>query len=104
MAFSDPEARPLHSPVRAVCGEVEELPLEQMTSAGKKDPMPPSSPHAGNSVRAQYASPIPRSAAHKIVTTKGEASRLLCDDGFRLAAATAEISFKLDTGQIPAGE
>lgn len=59
--------------------------------------MPPSSPHAGSNMRAQYASPMPRSDAHNIVATNGQATRLLCGDGCRLAA----IWFELDTGEAP---
>lgn len=65
--------------------------------------MPPSSPHAGSSVRAQYASPIPRSDAHSIVAANGQFTRLLCGDGCRPAAA-ADIWFELDTVRILAGE
>ena len=64
--------------------------------------MPPSSPHAGSSVRAQYASPIPRSDAHSIVAANGQVTRL-CGDGWRPAAA-ADIWFELDTVRILAGE
>jgi len=86
--------------VRFVCGEVEEFPLEQ-TTFDKKNALPPSSSHAGSSVRAQYASPIPRSDAHNIVAANGQATRLLCGDGCRLTAVMADIWFELDTGQDP---
>jgi hypothetical protein len=69
---------------------VEEFPLEQTTSFGKRDGMPPSSPHAGGSMRVQYASPIPKSDAHNIVAANRQA-RLLGGDGCRLAAAMADI-------------
>jgi hypothetical protein len=94
------KARPLYSPARVACGEVEEFPLEQ-TTFDKKNALPPSSSHAGSSVRAQYASPIPRSDAHTSVAANGQAARLLCGDGCRLAAVMAEIWFGLDTGQDP---
>jgi hypothetical protein len=80
---------------------VEELALEQTTSFGKRDARPPSSSHAGSSVRVQYASPIPRSDAHNIVAANGQATRLLGGDGRRLAAAMADIWFELDTGEDP---
>jgi hypothetical protein len=87
--------------MRAVCGEVEDLPLEQMTSPCRKAAMPPSSPHAGDRERAQNASPIPRSAAHKMVAANGQAARFPCDDACSLTAATAETCFELNTGQDP---
>src|SRR5690349_5072807 len=87
--------------MRAVCDEAEELPLEQTTSAGRNEARPPSSPHAGDNVRAQNARPIPRSAAHKIVAMSGQATRLPCDDGCSLAAATVETWFELGTDQDP---
>jgi hypothetical protein len=86
--------------VRVGCGEVEELPLEQ-TTFDKKNALPPSSPHSGSRVRAQYASPIPSSDAHTSVAANGQAARLLCRDDGRLGTVTAEIWFGLDTGQDP---
>jgi hypothetical protein len=100
-AARSPKARPLHWSALAVSGDLDESPLEQTTSLGKKDAMPPSSPHAGSSVRTQYASPIPRSDAHNIVAANGQATRLLCGDGCRPTAVMAEIWFELDTGQDP---
>ncbi|KRR00884.1 hypothetical protein CP49_31130 [Bradyrhizobium valentinum] len=87
--------------MRVVCGEVEEFPFEQTTSFGKKNALAPSIPHAGSSARAQNASPIPRSDADNIVAANGQATRLLCCDGCRLAAAMADIWFELDTGENP---
>jgi hypothetical protein len=52
-------------------------------------------------VRAQYASPIPRSDAHNMVAANGQVTRLLGGDGCRLAAAMADIWFGLDTGHDP---
>ena len=95
------KARRLHGSVRVVCGEGEEFPLEQTTSVDKKDAMLPSNPHAGSIVRAQNASPIPRSDAHNIVAANDQATRLLGGDGCRLAAAMADIWFELDTGADP---
>jgi hypothetical protein len=95
------KARQVHSSARAVCGEAEEFPLEQTTSAGKRDTPPPSSPHAGSNVRVQYASPIPRSDAHNMVAANGQVTRLPCGDGCRLAAVMADIWFGLDTGHDP---
>jgi hypothetical protein len=102
MRRSPPESgsSTLYSPVRVGCGEVEEFPLEQ-TTFDKKNALPPSSPHSGSSVRAQNASPIPRSDAHTSVAAKGQAARLLCGDDGRLGAVTAEIWFELDTGHDP---
>jgi hypothetical protein len=80
--------------VRAVCGEVEEFPLEQMMF-GKENALAPSSSHAGSIVRAQYASPIPRSDAHNIVAANGQAARFLCGDDCRLATVTADIWFRI---------
>jgi hypothetical protein len=92
----------LYSSLRIVSGGFDEFPLEQTTSFDeKKDAPPPSSVHVGSSVRTQIASPIPRSDAHNIVAANGHATRLLCGDGCRLAAAMAEIWFELDTGQNP---
>src|ERR1044071_1207019 len=98
----NPGARSLHLSARAVCGEVEDPSFEQMTSLCNMDARPPSSPHAGDRVRAQNASAIPRSAAPKIVAANGHATSLLCGDGCRSAAAAAEIWFELDTGSDPA--
>jgi hypothetical protein len=76
----------------------DEFPLAHTTSFGRRDTLPPSSPHTGiDNVRTQYASPIPRSDAHNIVAANGQATRLLCGDGCRLAAAMVEIGFELDT-------
>jgi hypothetical protein len=96
------KARPVQSSARAVCGEAEEFPFEQTTSVGRRDTPPPSSPHTGiDNVRAQYASPIPRSDAHNMVAANDQVPRLLCGDGCRLAAATSDIWFELDTGHDP---
>ena len=85
-----------------VSGGFDEFSLAQTTSPGKRDAAPPSNPHTGiDNVRTQYASPIPRSDAHNIVAANGQATRLLCGDGGRLAAVTTEIWFGLDTGQDP---
>ena len=95
------KARPAHSSARAVCGEAEEFPFEQTTSFGRRD-TPPSSPHTGiDNVRAQYASPIPRSDAPNMVAANGQVARLLCGDGCRLTAVMADIWFGLDTGHDP---
>jgi hypothetical protein len=101
-AASRRPASSLYSSPRIVSGGFDEFPLEQTTSFDeKKDAPPPSSVHVGSSVRTQIASPIPRSDAHNIVAANGHATRLLCGDGCRLAAAMAEIWFELDTGQNP---
>jgi hypothetical protein len=84
--------------VRATCGAAGEFPLEQMTP-GRNNP--PSSDHAGNIVRAQNASPIPRSDAHTSVPANGQADRFRCGDDGRLAALVADVWFELDTGQDP---
>lgn len=95
----NPPARPLHSSVRLVSGGFDEFPFKHMTSFGKEDALPPSSPHTGiDHARAQYASPIPRSDAHNIVAANGQVIRLLCGEGCKLSAA---IWFELDTGQDP---
>jgi hypothetical protein len=83
--------------VRAAWGEAEEFPLEQTTFVRK----PLSSAHAGSIVRAQYASPTPRSDAHTSVATNGHAVRFRCSDDDRLAAVAADVWFELDTGQNP---
>jgi hypothetical protein len=83
--------------VRAASGEAGEFPLEQTTFVRK----PPSSAHAGSIVRAQYASPTPRSDAHTSVATNGHAVRFRCGDDDRLAAVAADVWFELDTGQNP---
>ena len=88
--------------MRAACGEAGESPLEplEQTTLGRNDP--PSSDHAGNIVRAQNASPTPRSDAHISVAANGQAVRFRCgDDGGRPAAVVADIWFELDTGQNP---
>jgi hypothetical protein len=85
-----------------VSGGFDEFSLAHTTSPGKGVARPPSNPHTGiDNVRTQYASPIPRSDAPNIVAANGKVTRLLCGDGCRLAAATAEIGFGLDTGQDP---
>jgi hypothetical protein len=84
--------------VRTACGEAGEFPLEQ-TTLGRNNP--PSSDHAGNIVRAQNASPIPRSDAHTSVAANGQAVRFRCGDDGRLAAMVADAWFELDTGQDP---
>jgi hypothetical protein len=76
--------------VRAACGEAGEFPLEQMTFV-RKNALPSSSPHAGSIVRAQNASPIPRSDAHTSVAANGQAARFRCDDDGRLAAVVADV-------------
>jgi hypothetical protein len=83
--------------VRTAWGEVGEFPLEQTTFVRK----PLSSAHAGSIVRAQYASPTPRSDAHTSVATNGHAVRICCGDDGRLAAVAADVWFELDTGQNP---
>jgi hypothetical protein len=85
--------------VRAAWGEAGEFPLEQTTLVRKN--ALPSSPHAGSMVRAQYASPTPRSDAHTSVATNGHAVRFRCGDDGRLAAVTADVWFELGTGQNP---
>jgi hypothetical protein len=89
--------------VRAAWSEAGEFPLEQTTFVRKNAP-PPSSAHAGSIVRAQYASPTPRSDAHTSVATNGHTVRFCCGDDGRLAAAAADVWFELDTVRIPAGE
>jgi hypothetical protein len=86
--------------VRAAWSEAGEFPLEQTTFVRKNAP-PPSSAHAGSIVRAQYASPTPRSDAHTSVATNGHAVRFCCGDDGRLAAVAADVWFELDTGQNP---
>jgi len=83
--------------VRAAWGEAGEFPLEQTTFVRK----PRSSAHAGSIVRAQYASPTPRSDAHTSVATNGHAVRFRRGDDGRLAAVPTDVWFELDTGQNP---
>jgi hypothetical protein len=89
---------PLHLSPRTVSVGFGEFPFEQTTSLGSKDAMLPSSVHPGSRVRTPYASPIPSSDAHTIVAANGQADRLLCGDGSRLAVVMAESWFELDTG------
>jgi hypothetical protein len=84
--------------MRAARGEAGEFSLEQ-TTLGRNNP--PSSDHAGNIVRTQNASPIPRSDAHTSVAANGQAVRFRCGDEGRLAAVAADVWFKLDTRQNP---
>jgi hypothetical protein len=86
--------------VRAAWDEAGEFPLEQTTFVRKNAP-PPSSAHAGSIVRAQYASPTPRSDAHTSMATNCQAVRFRCGDDGRLAAVAADVWFELDTGQNP---
>jgi len=95
------EARPLQSPVRAACGEAGESPLAPLEQRTLGSNSPPSSDHPGNIVRAQNASPIPRSDAHISVAANGQAARFRCGDDGTLAAVVADVWFELDTVQDP---